>query len=116
MTNRTTTASTINNMGYMAVDYAIVRKYTPQEPTVFMPGELVAQEPETMPESDVQVPQPILKDINMPAGFTFGSEGIWFGLGAESVVWNPGGGGWLHDGKIYIHASDAYKGVIPKSN
>ncbi|UGV41880.1 DUF2341 domain-containing protein [Methanococcoides orientis] len=62
-----TTASTINNMGYMAVDYAIVRKYTPQEPTVFLPGEVIAQEPEPLPESDVQVPQPILKDINMPA-------------------------------------------------
>ncbi|WP_135611989.1 DUF2341 domain-containing protein [Methanococcoides sp. AM1] len=62
-----TTASTINNMGYMAVDHAFVRKYTPQEPTVFLPGETVTQEPEPLPESEMQVPQPILKDINMPA-------------------------------------------------
>ncbi|WP_440952086.1 DUF2341 domain-containing protein [Methanococcoides sp. FTZ1] len=62
-----TTASTIKNMGYMAVDYAFVRKYTPQEPTFLLPGEVITQEPEPLPESDIQVGQPILKDINMPA-------------------------------------------------
>ncbi|MGM0770433.1 MAG: DUF2341 domain-containing protein [Halobacteriota archaeon] len=62
-----TTSSTINNMGYMAVDYAFVRKYTSQEPTVFLPVETVIQEPDPLPESDIQASQPILKDINMPA-------------------------------------------------
>ncbi|MDA0524883.1 DUF2341 domain-containing protein [Methanococcoides alaskense] len=68
------TASTLNNTGYMDVDYAFVRKYTPQEPTFVLPGEVVTQEP--LPESDIQVTQPPVKDITMTA-FDGGTKAIF---------------------------------------
>ncbi|NYT19098.1 MAG: DUF2341 domain-containing protein [Methanosarcinales archaeon] len=57
------TASTLHNTGYMAVDYAFVRKYTPQEPTVFLSGEI----PDPLPESDIKATQPPLKDFTIAA-------------------------------------------------
>lgn len=63
------TASTLNNTGYMAVDYALVRKYTPQEPTFVLPGEIITQ------ESDTQVTQPV-KDITITA-FEGGTKAIF---------------------------------------
>ncbi|WP_445475688.1 DUF2341 domain-containing protein [Methanococcoides methylutens] len=61
------TTGTLDNTGYMAVDYAFVRKYTPQEPTFVLPGEIITQEPESLPDSDIQVTQPPLKDITITA-------------------------------------------------
>jgi len=69
------TASTLNNTGYMAVDYALVRKYTPQEPTLFLPGEIITQEPGPLPESDTQVTHPV-KDITITA-FDGGTKAIF---------------------------------------